>query len=106
MHRGSFQVGYEDQNFRGNLTLLVVGDSDDLNFSVFPATRVTLAGYQRVDLFLSYKLPWQVPTIQAIRLELRAQNLLNQSYEEVFGFSEPGVTVLGGFRLEFGSRKG
>jgi vitamin B12 transporter len=105
MHRGSFQVGYEDQDFRGNLTLLVVGDSDDLNFSAFPATRVTLAGYQRVDLFLSYRLPWQVPTIQAIRLELRVQNLLDESYQEVFGFTAPGATVLGGIRLEFGSRR-
>ncbi|MBI2881160.1 MAG: TonB-dependent receptor [Candidatus Tectomicrobia bacterium] len=104
-HRGSFQIAYRGERLRGALTLLVVGDAADADFSSSPARRVTLPGYERVDLSLSYLLPWKPPGVQALRLEVQAQNLLDEGYEEVFGFTAPGVAVLGGFRMEFGSPK-
>ncbi len=104
-NRGSFQVAYQGKRLRGTLTLLVVGDAKDIDFSSFPSRRVTLDGYERVDLYLSYLLPWKLPGIRAARLQVQAQNLLDESYEEVFGFSTPGATILGGIRLEFGNRK-
>jgi vitamin B12 transporter len=82
-----------------------VGDADDVNFHASPSRRVTLEGYQRVDLNLSYRVPWTTENIRAVKLEVSARNLLNNDYEEVFGFSTPGVTVLGGVRLEFGRRE-
>ncbi len=101
-HRGSFQVGYQGKYLEGRLTLLVVGDASDLNFSQFPSRRITLEGYERVDLYLSYPLPLKVPGIRAAKLQVQVENLLDESYEEVFGFSTPGVAVMGGFKLEFG----
>ncbi len=101
-HRGTLRVGYRYKNFNGNISTLLVGDSKDANFSTFPAARVTLKGYERVDLNLSYRLPWTMEVVRAVHLEFFAKNLLDQEYEEAFGFSSPGITALGGLRLEFG----
>ena len=101
-HRVTLGIGYRYKNFNGNISALLIRDSKDANFSTFPATRVTLKGYERVDLNLSYRFPWTTKVVRAVHLEFFAKNLLNQEYEEVFGFSTPGITVLGGLRLEFG----
>ena len=101
-HRVAFGIGYRYKSFNGNISALLVSDSKDANFSTFPATRVTLKGYERVDLNFSCRLPWTTKVVRAVHLEFFAKNLLNQEYEEVFGFSTLGITVLGGLRLEFG----
>ena len=75
------------------LTLLEVGDASDLNFSQFPSRRITLGGYERVDLYLSYPLPWKLPGVRTARLQVQVKNLLDENYEEVFGFSTPGVSL-------------
>ncbi|HJM43833.1 MAG: TonB-dependent receptor [Nitrospinota bacterium] len=104
-HRGSIQAGYRGKRIEGSVSVLLVGESKDVNFSTSPSTRATLDGYGRLDLSLSYRLPWTTQTIRAMKLEVSAQNLLDNDYEEVFGFSAPGATVLGGIRMEFGRRK-
>ncbi len=101
-HRGSFQAGYQGKHLQGMLTLLVVGDASDLNFSQFPSRRITLGGYEHVDLYLSYPLPWKLPGVRTARLQVQVKNLLDENYEEVFGFSTPGVSAIGGLKLEFG----
>jgi outer membrane cobalamin receptor len=37
-----------------------------------------------------------------VDLQFRAENLLDQDYEEMFGFVAPGRTILIGARMNFG----
>jgi outer membrane cobalamin receptor len=36
-----------------------------------------------------------------LRLQMKIDNLLNEDYEQVFGFSSPGISVRGGIAVNF-----
>ncbi len=55
--------------------------------------RVTLKDYWLVSAMASYKV---TPTLEAYG---RVENLLDQRYQEVYGFGTPGLAVYGGLRL-------
>lgn len=76
-----------------------VGRRDDLDFSAFPAERVTLAPYTLVDLSLDLTL--LRPGRQALGLALtgRVENLFDADYRQVLGFRTRGRTVLVGGRV-------
>ncbi len=57
--------------------------------------RVNLSGYTLVNMALSYQLTPQ------LKLTARAQNLTDESYEEVFGFRAPGRSLHAGLRYSF-----
>ena len=83
------------------LNVLYVGNRDDLDFSTFPATTLVLPSYWRLDIageFDVLRLPASQPSFTAT---LRIENLLDQSYQEVFGFPAPGRRVLVGGRVRF-----
>lgn len=101
-HKGSLEIGYEGRGIQTRLSLLVVGEAIDRDFSSFPERRVTLPGYQRLDLGFSYELPENWMGRRGIRILLRGENLLDQDYEEAFGFSSPGVSLLAGFKVDLG----
>jgi vitamin B12 transporter len=63
-----------------------VGERDDLDFSTFPATRVTLPGY--VTFALRYEL-----TLADLVVSLGLDNLLDARYETLRGYPAPGRTV-------------
>lgn len=74
-----------------NVSVLYVGERDDLDFSTFPATRVTLPDYATVNLAASWRIS------DHFEVFARGENLLDKDYEEVFGFGTPGVAgYLGG----------
>ena len=74
-----------------------VGDRDDRDFSGFPATRVTLPSYTRVDANAEFKLVSRKSAFLEFTLTGRVENLLNTEYQEVIGFPARGrVVVLGG----------
>ena len=79
------------------VTVLFVGERDDLDFSGFPARRVTLDGYARVDA----SAEWRVAHVGA-RLPLavtgRVENLFGAEYEEVVSFPARGRLFLVGVR--------
>lgn len=62
---------------------------------VFPLTpeRVVLKDYWILSAMASYKL---TPTLEIYG---RAENLLDQRYQEVYGFETPGLAVYGGVRV-------
>lgn len=80
-------------------TLNLVGDRQDLDFSGFPAPRVTLDGYATLDLALEYTvLPGGVET----DLLLRVDNLMDTDYESVSGFPGTGRVARLGVRMNMG----
>ena len=78
-----------------NVNVSYSGGQDDIFFPPFPlpSERVRLDGYTLVDLAVSYRL---TPTIQLVG---RIENILDENYEDVVGFSTPGVGVYLGVRV-------
>ena len=74
------------------------GKQNDIQFSNYFMDKkyVTLDDFFLLDVAASYKITENFSVIG------RVENLLNEDYEEVFGFSEAGIGAFIGFRSEFG----
>ncbi|MCH6568165.1 MAG: TonB-dependent receptor [Nitrospinae bacterium] len=63
--------------------------------------------YMRVDLAARLRLEnhlvelWGSPFPHAVEVFVRAENLLDEDYEEVLGFPAPGINVLAGVQVTF-----
>jgi vitamin B12 transporter len=80
----------------------VVGARQDRDFTSYPATRATLAGYTLVDLEGSWTLARGGGRQPDLTLTLRGDNLLDRSYQQVFGYPAPGRAVYLGLRVGVG----
>jgi vitamin B12 transporter len=81
-----------------NLNFSYVGERDDNFFEVTPpygTQTVKLGAYTLASLAGSYRL-----TTQA-RVYARVENLLNEDYEDVYGYNTPGIAAYAGLRLSF-----
>lgn len=99
LRRPSHAVGLHGSLVTGRASIRadmrVVGERDDRDFSVWPSRRVTLPRYTVLDLGV------EAPA-GPVTLDLRAENLLDERYEEVKGFRAPGRGVYLGARVTFG----
>ena len=95
---GSVSAHYKSINDKGRVSLHVLhnGKNEDSEF-IFSTTqdRVTLASYTLVNLTASYDLKPNVTVY------LRGENLLDDDYQEVFGYQAPGVGVYAGLKARF-----
>jgi vitamin B12 transporter len=95
---GSVSLHYVTANDQGRISLQVLhnGKAQDSEF-IYSTTqdRVTLAGYTLVNLTASYDLKPNVT------IYLRGENLLDDDYQEVFGYQAPGVGVYAGLKARF-----
>ena len=95
---GSVSLHYASTNDQGRVSLQVLhnGRNQDSEF-IFSTTqdRVTLASYTLVNLTASYDVKPNVT------LYLRGENLLDDDYQEVFGYQAPGVGVYAGLKARF-----
>jgi vitamin B12 transporter len=78
-----------------NLNVIAVGRKDDIDFAVFPAQRVTVPGYVIFNATARYSVN------EHVELFARAINLLNKTYQEVYGYGTAGVSGFAGFNLRF-----
>jgi len=62
---------------------------------------VTNPGYDKLDLSVAVILFKNVIGLREIAWKTRLQNVLNEKYEEVFGFSSPRITALTGFEVRY-----
>jgi vitamin B12 transporter len=83
---------------RVGLALNVVGNRDDLDFSQFPAPKVVLPTYTKVDLAGELWLVRDRARFFPIALTLRVENLFDERYEVIYNFDSPGRTILVGLR--------
>ncbi len=95
-HAASLNAAYTFADGRAllNLGLIYNGEMDDIVFS-FPQARVALDDYLLVNVSGSYRLD------DNITLFARAENLLDEDYEEVFGFSAAPVGAYAGVKVTF-----
>lgn len=80
-----------------NLDIRYHGEQQDDVFlsPFFERQRTTLDSYTLVNLAGSYEL------VEGFELFARIENLLNERYEEVFGFRSPGIGAFGGVRASY-----
>jgi vitamin B12 transporter len=80
---------------RGRATLdarwYYVGERADLDFATFPATRVSLDAYHRLDLNMIVQL--RALRSNALDLTLRLENVLDAEYEEVLNYPARGRSI-------------
>jgi vitamin B12 transporter len=88
-HTASGYINWAWNGFQIRVDGLYVGDRDDLDFRTFPANRVTLDDYFLVDLATSYTFALNDRFIKEFKIFGKVQNLLDEHYEEAFGFSPP-----------------
>lgn len=100
----SGQVVYTFLNrVTASVTVLHVGTRKDQDFTTFPARRVTLDPYTKVDLALSVVLLQDQGFLRRLQGRVKIENLLDDDYEEAFGFPAPGVIYLIGLEATLGS---
>jgi len=99
---GAFLLNYGRDKLNVNFALTLKGYAIDRDFhSDFSGNRVRLSGFVKGDLALSYIVLENRWGLRALAIESLVQNLFNQNYEEVFGFSAAGINFKLGFRAEF-----
>ncbi len=98
-HSGRADVTYTFANGLGRFNVAAVynGEMDDLAFRLpfFSQERVKLDDYWLVSAAASYRVA------PGVELYGRVENLLDQDYQEVFGFETAGVAAYGGIRLTY-----
>lgn len=80
-------------NLRGDLSLIWVGERDDVDPATFATVRTK--SFVTADLALA----WQATS--ATELTLRVTNLTDKEYQEILGFPTPGRRYYGGLRWSF-----
>jgi vitamin B12 transporter len=103
-HSGRMDLNYAFHQGRGNFNLAAIynGDMKDLVADAFfTDTRTTLDAYWLIRAAASYKLQ------PGVELFGRVENLLDQRYQEVFGYNAtPGIAAFAGVKLTFGGTEG
>jgi len=95
-HAAGLTVNYaflEKKRANANLTLAYNGQQTDVAFG--PVRRVVLDDYVLLNIALSYRIN------DHVQVFARGENLLNQTYQEVFSFGTPGIAGYGGVRVSF-----
>ncbi len=100
-HSGAFTVDYTAGRWTASFNLTVKGDSIDLDFDADPGgRRVSLDGFAKADIAVAYRLIEKQLGMESLSITAKGQNVFDDDYEEVFGFSTAGANFLIGFRAE------
>lgn len=94
-HSASLRVTGNAGPSNFGLTANHVGERADLNFASFPATRVTLPSYVRIDAHVGYRLN------RSFVLTAKVENTLDEQYQEVLNFPAPGRVIYVGGQVGF-----
>jgi vitamin B12 transporter len=98
MHSASLSAAYTFYQGRAQLFGEVIynGAMDDLEFiNATPQTRVTLTDYVLVNIGGSFKVN------ETVEVYGRVENLLDERYEEVFGYNTQGRAAFAGVKARF-----
>ena len=101
---GRVDVSYGFAEGRGNVTLAAIynGQARDIGFELpfFSPTRLTLGEYWLVSAAASWKLQ---PGVEVFG---RVENLLDEHYQEVYGFETARIAAYAGVKIIFGGEDG
>ena len=89
---GAGSASFADNRARATLNVVYNGKMPDTLFT-FPSQTVQLASYTLVGGMISYDTtPWST-------LYLRAENVFDRRYEEVYSYRSPGAAVYAGLKV-------
>lgn len=99
-HAGTLTIDHVWRRLHTSLTATFVGDRPDIftDPATFETRRVTAEGYRTVDLAASYTLLKDPLHPQKLTLFGKIQNLFDNDFQQVYGFSAPGITALFGLK--------
>ncbi|MCJ7547597.1 MAG: TonB-dependent receptor, partial [Deltaproteobacteria bacterium] len=107
-HSASFFADWLWKGLNLHLNGTYVGKRDDVLFLVepgafytFPSLRVVNKDYFVADLAASYTFDCDFLLLKGIKIFAKGQNIFNEHYEEVIGFSSPRFSAMGGVELTF-----
>jgi vitamin B12 transporter len=99
-HSGALTLGFlsSSQRFNAVLTADYGGTRTDVFFPPWPdpSETVTLDSFWLVDLTLQYQIS------ESTSMYVRGSNLLDEDYEQVYGYQTPGIAGYLGLRMNFG----
>ena len=101
-HQGSLRAVFFLPKGSLNGSVRWTGARADRDFSTWPASPVELSSYALVTLGANVKVLAAEGGRPGVNLQVKGENLLNQKYQEVFGFHAPGRAFLVGFQMTFG----
>jgi vitamin B12 transporter len=106
-HTFSFVANYAWDRLNVNLAGYYTGWRDDSKFIfeypfLFQSERVENRNYFILNLAASYDVVRDWGNVNKVQLWAQCYNLLDERYQEVFGYSSPGFTFLAGLRVVFG----
>ena len=82
-------------------SVVYLGARDDVDFNQFPARRVELPAYATVDLATEVEVIRSGASSPGLYVVGRIENLFNDSYDQVVGFSGRRRGVFGGAKFRF-----
>ncbi|MDD5559707.1 TonB-dependent receptor [Candidatus Methylomirabilis sp.] len=99
-HAGTLTIDHVWRRLHTSLTATFVGDRPDIftDPATFETRRVTAEGYKTVDLAASYTLLKDARHLRELTLFGKIQNLFDNDFQQVYGFSTPGITALFGLK--------
>lgn len=109
-HTGSFFVNWLWKPWNVHIRGSYVGARDDTFFTVsrgpfgfynFVNQRVTNKDYFVLDVALSYTMKVNSGGLHSMKFFAKARNILNEKYEEVYGYSSPRASAIGGVEFSF-----
>ena len=94
---GSLRVNYGLERLNVNVGIVATGDQEDDYFPPFPPfqERVVLDSHVLMSVATQFRVN------ESVTLTARIENALDESYEEVFGYRNPGRAFYGGVRISF-----
>ncbi|HET9810121.1 MAG TPA: hypothetical protein VFP53_00305, partial [Sphingomicrobium sp.] len=95
-HSASVALDGRSGHFTYGASLAYVGAREDTNFDVFPARPVRLGNYWLAGARVAYALSPE------FELFARGSNLLDERYQDVFGYRTEGRAAYIGIRLSGG----
>lgn len=101
VHSGTATLGWA-RSREASMSFLAsyVGERPDLDFAEFPARRVMLPSYVKLDVAGSRALFRSRSRRSGVSLTFRVDNVLDREYEDVLNFPAPRRTYLIGARIE------
>jgi len=106
-HTFSFVANYNWDRLNVNFAGYLTGWRDDSKFIfeypfLFQSERVRNRDYFILNLAATYDVIRNRGHVNKVQLWAKINNLLDERYQEVFGYSSPGFSVLAGLRVVFG----
>ncbi|QCQ21682.1 TonB-dependent receptor plug domain-containing protein [Desulfoglaeba alkanexedens] len=88
------------KRFRTFVKGLYVGSRDDVDYRDWASPeRVQLSDYFLLDTVVSCRVPWGF-TPEDLEVFVKGSNILDEDYEDVFGFSTPGASFMLGLSFK------